>query len=227
MPRRPRVFVPGHPMHVIQRGHNRTRIFFTPADAKQYLEWLQEAAANHGLAIHAYVLMINHVHLLASPETSQSLPRTMRDANRRYGRYVNEGQNRTGSLWEGRYRASVVDAEQYVLSCCRYIELNPVRAGAVKEPGAYRWSSYKANAEARPDPLLTPHPLYLSLGDTPELRAAAYRHMFEHELTDEDVDRIRAAVNGDWALGGARFTDLVSRHAGQSMAPRGRGRPGK
>jgi putative transposase len=225
MPRRPRVFVPGHPVHVIQRGHNRSRVFFAPADGRAYLEWLQEAAEKHGLAIHAYVLMINHVHLLATPQNSQSLPRAMRDANRRYGRHINETTNRTGSLWEGRYRASVVDADSYVLACSRYIEMNPVRAGASQTPGAYRWSSYRFNAEAKPDVLLTPHPAYLALGATPDLRADAYRGLFDQELAADAVEKIRTAIRGDWALGDAHFTDLVSRHAGASMAPRGRGRP--
>ena len=131
MPRRPRIFVPGLPVHVIQRGNNRGQVFFGPKDAQKYLDWLREAAAEHGLAVHAYVLMTNHIHLLVSPETAHALPRAMRHVNWRYSRYINDTQSRTGSLWEGRYRASLIEADDYYFACSRYIELNPVRAGLV------------------------------------------------------------------------------------------------
>ena len=225
MPRRPRVFVPGLPVHVIQRGNNRGQVFFGPKDAQQYLDWLQEAGAEHGLSVHAYVLMTNHVHLLVSPETAHSLPRAMRHLNWRYARYVNDTQSRTGSLWEGRYRASLVEEDPYFFACSRYIELNPVRAGLAKTPADYRWSSFKANARAQTDPVVSPHDLYTALGGSPDARAAAYRALFDDAITDTKLDAIRDAVNGGWPLGAEAFAALISRHAGQPLTQRKRGRP--
>ena len=196
MPRLPRVFLPGHPVHVVQRGNNRGQVFFRPGDAQKYLGWLQEAAGEHGLAVHAYVLMINHIHLLVSPETAHA-----------------------------RYRASLVDADAYFFACMRYIELNPVRAGMAQTPRDYRWSSYKANAEAKADALITPHQLYTDLAATPEARAEAYRSLFEGALGEDALGAIRGAINGGWPLGAERFMGLVSRHAGQSMRKGRRGRP--
>jgi len=225
MPRRPRVFLPGHPVHVIQRGNNRGQVFFDAAGAKQYLDWLSEAAAVHGIAVHAYVLMTNHIHLLVSPETAHSLPRAMKHVNWRYSRYVNDTQERTGSLWEGRYRASLIEADDYFFACSRYIELNPVRAGLAKAPGEYRWSSYKANAEGKADPLISPHALYTQLAAAPEGRPAAYAGLFEGAIPETTLGAIRDAINGGWPLGPERFAALVSRHAGKAVTPRKRGRP--
>jgi putative transposase len=212
MPRRPRIFIPGHPVHVIQRGNNRGQVFFGGEDGKKYLDWLAAAATQHGLAIHAYVLMSNHIHLLASPENSQSLPRAMRDVNWHYSRYVNTTQQRTGTLWEGRYRASLLDSDSYFFSCSRYIELNPVRAGMAATPGAYRWSSYRHNGEAKADPVITPHALYTALGETSEARAEAYRALFEGALADKTLDDIRGAVNSGRPLGSDSFAAFVERH---------------
>ena len=224
MPRRPRVFVPGLPVHVIQRGNNRGQVFFGAKDAQKYLDWLCEAAGEHGLAIHAYALMTNHIHLLATPETAHALPRAMRDVNWRYSRHVNATQSRTGSLWEGRYKASVIEAEDYFFACSRYIELNPVRAGLAATPGAYRWSSYKANAQGVPDPVITPHALYTVQGETPAARAEAYAALFENALGAPALDAIRGAVNGGWPLGREAFVALVSRQAGLPLLARKRGR---
>ncbi len=225
MPRRPRVFIPGLPVHVIQRGNNRGQVFFGPKDAQKYLDWLAEAAATHKLAIHAYVLMTNHIHLLATPDTAHSLPRAMRDVNWRYSRHINDTQTRTGSVWEGRYRASVIEAEDYFFACSRYIEMNPVRAGMAAAPAAYRWSSYKANAQGAADPVITPHELYATLGDTPAARAEGYAALFDNALTPPALGAIRDAVNGGWPLGRDSFVALLSRHAGQPLQIRKRGRP--
>ncbi len=227
MPRRPRVFLPGHPVHVVQRGNNRGKIFFGSKDAETYLGWLREAATEHGVAVHAYVLMTNHIHLLVSPETAHALPRAMRHVNWRYSRYVNDSQNRTGSLWEGRYRASVIEADNYFFACSRYIELNPVRAGLASTPGAYRWSSYKANAEGKPDPVVVPHQLYTDLAASTDQRAAAYRGLFEVSFPESALGAIRDAIHGGWPLGRASFSALVNRHAGQPITQRHRGRPRK
>ena len=225
MPRPPRFFLPGYPLHVVQRGHNKTKVFFGPEDAKAYLAWLAEGAARYGVQVHAYVLMTNHVHLLVTPETAQSLPMAMRHVNWRFSSRANEVRGRSGSLWEGRYRASVVDAEPYFFACSRYIELNPVRAGLSASPAAYRWSSYRANAEGKADPLLTPHPLYETLGSDTQARAAAYRSLFEDPFPEDSLSAIRTAINGCWALGAPGFVALMSRHAGRPMAVRKRGRP--
>ncbi len=225
MPRRPRVFLPGHPVHVIQRGNNRGQVFFDAGGAKQYLDWLGEASTAHGVAVHAYVLMTNHVHLLVSPETAHSLPRAMKHVNWRYSRYVNDAQERTGSFWEGRYRASLIEADDYYFACSRYIELNPVRAGLAKTPGAYRWSSYKANAEGKADALISHHQLYETLAPSPEDRPKAYASLFEGALPDTALGAIRDAVNGGWPLGPERFAALISRHAGHAITQRKRGRP--
>ena len=225
MPRRPRVFLPGQPIHLIQRGHNRCQVFFGQDDAKAYLGWLQDAASKHGLYIHAYVLMTNHVHLLVSPASEQALPKALRDVNWHYTRHINAAHDRSGSLWDGRYKACIVEADTYLIACCRYIEFNPVRAGLAQGPASYRWSSHKANAEGATNPLLTPHPLYTKLGNTPADRAAAYREMCKAELPESTVHAIRTATNGGWALGKDAFAEKVGRHAGRNMAPRGPGRP--
>jgi putative transposase len=227
MPRRPRVFVPGHPVHVIQRGNNRSQVFFGPKDAQTYLTWLQEAADEHGLAVHAYVLMSNHIHLLVTPESVHALPRAMRDLNWRFSRHINATQNRTGSLWEGRYRASLIEAEDYFFACSRYIELNPVRAGLAQTPSAYRWSSYKANAEGKADPLVTPHSVYTALGTSPEARTVAYQDLFADAMSDAALAAIRDAVNGGFPLGQEPFMAFVSRHAGRAVTQRKRGRPAR
>lgn len=217
MPRIPRIFLPGHPLHVIQRGHNRGQVFFGQNDAKAYLGWLAEGAARYGVAVHAYVLMTNHVHLLVSPDTAQSLPMCMRHVNWRFSIRSNDVRERTGALWEGRYKACVIDADDYFLACSRYIELNPVRAGLAKDPAAYRWSSYRANAEGKDDPLLTPHPLYPG--------PKAYQSLFADALGADTLKSIRDSVNGGAALGSPGFVARMSRHAGRPMAVRRRGRP--
>ena len=152
-----RVIIPGQPAHVTQRGNNRGQVFFAPKDGAYYLEWLAEAAGKCGVELHAYVLMTNHLHLLATPRYEDSLGRMMLSVGTRYTRYINATQSRSGTLWEGRYRSAVITSDAYVLACMRYIETNPVRAGIAKEPAAFRWSSYRRNAQGKADPLITPH----------------------------------------------------------------------
>jgi putative transposase len=176
MARLGRYFLPEQPLHVIQRGNDWQAVFFSDEDRVLYLGWLLAAAREHGCAIHAYVLMTNHVHLLLTPARADSLPRLMQSLGRRYVRYVNDAHRRTGTLWEGRYRAAPIDSEAYLLACCRYIELNPMRARMVRSPRDYRWSSYRANALGAADPLVRPHALYLTLGrsgGTPIARCSA------------------------------------------------------
>lgn len=184
----------GMTVHVIQRGNNKARIFDSARDSARYLEWLAEAAETYGLAIHAYVLMTNHVHLLATLLKKQSLARTMQSLGIRYTRYFNATRERTGTLWDGRFRSCVIDSDAYFLGCARYIEMNPVRAGLAPTAGVYRWSSYKANALGRADELLTPHDTYLRLGTDDEARRGAYRGLFAQPSASFD-DRLRAATH--------------------------------
>ena len=170
-----RYFLPDQPLHVIQRGNNRDAIFFGQGDYARYREWLAAAAAEYGCAIHGYVLMTNHVHLLVTPRAGDSLPRTMQSLGRRYVRHVNTIYRRTGTLWEGRYRAAPIDSEAYFLACCRYIELNPVRARIVRHPRDYRWSSYLAHAQGAADPLQTGHGDEFFLATTPHIQVAVDR----------------------------------------------------
>ena len=157
MPRRARLRIADAPLHIIQRGNNRNACFFADYDYGCYLHHLGELAARHACAIHAYVLMTNHVHLLLTPRGPDGASLLMKHLGQRYVQYVNRVYKRSGTLWEGRFRSSIVQAETYLLRCLRYIELNPVRAGMVDSPGAYRWSSFRANALGERNPLLTPH----------------------------------------------------------------------
>ena len=225
MARLPRYVLPGVPQHVIQRGNNRQPIFAADGDYRAYLDWLKTAADQHGLLIHAYVLMTNHVHLLATPEQEDSIGKTLQSLGRRYVQYFNYTYGRTGTLWEGRYRATVVQAEDYLLTCSRYIELNPVRAGMVSSPAHYRYSSYRDNAQGRKDPLLTEHEVYRRLGRTVADRAAAYRALFRGAVEEAALNEIREATNKGWALGHGRFRDEVARLAARRAAPLPRGRP--
>ncbi len=225
MARLPRYFVPNQPLHIIQRGNNREPIFAGEDDYRYYLDCLDAAAQREGLAIHAYIFMTNHVHLLATPRTGTSLSRTLQSVGRRYVQYFNYTYDRTGTLWEGRYKATPIDSEQYLLTCMRYIELNPVRAGMVDHPGEYPWSSYPANAQGKEDTLITPHSLYRRLGRTDNERQAAYRQLFRAQLSKSDIEAIREATNKAWALGNDRFKAKIETLTGRRTAPLPRGRP--
>jgi putative transposase len=205
MARMPRIVIPGQPLHVIQRGNNRADVFLERSDYPRYLNDLREAAERHGCAIHAYVLMTNHVHLLLTPDDEQGPARMMQAVGRRYVRYVNTRHGRTGTLWEGRYKSVVVDSESYLLVCSRYIELNPVRAGMVVHPGEYSWSSYGCNARGLTDNLITPHPIYRALGPTVAEREAAYRALFDGHLESRTLREIRDATHAGTILGGKPF----------------------
>jgi putative transposase len=226
MARAGRYFLPDQPLHVIQRGNNRQAVFFARDDYEQYRSWLVEAASEYGCAVHAYVLMTNHVHLLVTPADAESLPRTMQSLGRRYVRHINARYRRTGTLWEGRYRAAPIDSEAYFLACSRYIELNPVRAGMVAHPRDYRWSSYRAHADGVSDSLVVDHPLYLRLGSNPSDCQRTYAALFEAPLSESFVDELRAATNGGWALGDDGFKQRVAKMLGRRRVEPGTpGRP--
>lgn len=211
MARKPRYYVPGIACHVVQRGNNRSPCFFAERDYRNYLECLGDALDEFGCELHAYVLMTNHVHLLMTPREATSISRAMQSIGRRYVQYVNCCYGRTGTLWEGRHRASLVDSQDWLLLCHRYIELNPVRAGMVDAPGDYAWSSYRGNAHGKPDPLLTAHPEYAGLGRCPEARQSAYRELFRKRIPDEHLRILRAATELNAPIGGDRFRAAVDR----------------
>ena len=224
MPRLPRYVLPGVPQHIIQRGNNRQPIFAADDDYVAYLEWLKQAAEQYGLHIHAYVLMTNHVHLLATPIAADSVGKTLQSLGRHYVQYFNFSYGRTGTLWEGRYRATVVDAESYFLACSRYIELNSLRAAMVEAPGAYRWSSYRCNALGEEDGLVMEHDLYRRLGCSAEQRQSAYRALFQHAVADDLLGTIRDATNKGWALGDEHFRTKVEAMTVRRATPLSRGR---
>ena len=227
MPRKQRFFVPDVPVHVVQRGNNRQAVFFDQGDYRAWLDWLDSGALRYGCQIHAYVLMTNHVHLLLSPAGQHSIPRMMQYLGRHYVQAVNCLYQRTGTLWEGRYKASLIDADDYLLTCYRYIELNPVRAGMVNEPGEYPWSSYRVNALGHSNRYIQSHPLYLELGGSAEARCEAYRELFKASLASKDILRINRAWETGTPLGNDRFREQIEQTLGRTVGTTRRGRPGK
>lgn len=227
MPRRARLRSAGLPLHIIQRGNNRTACFFAPEDYGLYLHHLLGLSRKFGCAIHAYVLMTNHVHLLLTPRRMDGPSLLMKHLGQRYVQYVNRTYRRSGTLWEGRFRSSIVQRQGYLLRCYRYIELNPVRASMVSHPRDYPWSSYCSNAELKGSRLLTPHDEYLALGGQEEERAAAYRALFRSELDPGEIKEIRSAVNGGFALGNERFKSEIAAMLGRRVHRRPSGRPRK
>ena len=227
MPRRPRVVLPGVPLHLIQRGNNRQACFFTDDDSRFYLEWLKSYAKDTGCTVHAYVLMTNHVHLLLTPSEAKGAGDLMKRLGQRYVQYVNRTYRRSGTLWEGRFRSCLTQEESYVLGCYRYIELNPVRAGIVKHPGEYRWSSYRANAQGEAPNGLKPHISYSALGRDKDERQAAYRELFRFQLDTGLIDEIREATNGNYVLGSSHFQEQVAWALGRRVVRGQSGRPKK
>jgi len=223
MARLPRFIITDQPQHVIVRGNNRTEIFCADADYAFYLEKLKLACDKHGCSLHAYVLMTNHVHLLITPHSEHSLAKTMQMLGRYYVQYYNYCYRRTGTLFEGRYKAALIDSEAYLITCMRYIELNPVRAGMINEPSDYPWSSYHHNALGQPDNLVIPHPEYLRLGQTNEASQTAYRELYKHHIPENFVTEIRDATNKAWVLGNGRFKQRVQDQLGRRVEPKPRG----
>lgn len=227
MPRRSRLNITGVPQHLIQRGNNRQATFFAEEDYRAYIGWLVDAAKKHHCRIYAYVLMTNHVHLLASTTKAMGLSLMMQHVGRYFVRYINHTYRRSGTLWEGRFKASLVDTENYFLRCCRYIECNPVRAGMVEGPGEYHWSSYRSHAFGLPDPLTVSHEQYEQLGHSDEARQAAYRNLFHTELETKELAEIRDSTNRGYPLGSERFKDEIAKALQRSVRPPKRGRPPK
>lgn len=223
MARLPRFVIPGQPQHVILRGNNRMEIFCADADYRFYLEKLQQACATHSCDIHAYVLMTNHVHLLITPHEEQSIAKAIQTLGRYYVQYYNYSYQRTGTLWEGRYKATLIDSNTYLLTCMRYIELNPVRAEMVAHPSEYPWSSFRRNALGQTDELVTPHLEYRRLGKTDEERQAAYRQLFRRRIPEASLAEIREATNKAWVLGNDRFKRRIQAKLNRRVEPKARG----
>ncbi len=225
MARLPRLTLADYPHHIIQRGNNRQVIFNTSADYLYFLELLHENARKFGISIHAYVLMGNHFHLLATPQTDTGLPQMMQAVGRRYVRYFNDSRGRSGTLWEGRYRSTLIQTESYLLACMAYIDLNPVRAGLVTEARNYPWSSHGHYVGLRSDRLVTPHALFWALGNTPFTREAAYAELVQAGVTgDQQAALTRSALSG-WALGDAGFVAELQKRTERRVRQAQAGRP--
>ena len=219
MARLPRFVLPGHPQHVIIRGNNRDPVFNADEDYRFFLDKLLEATRKHQCEVHAYVLMTNHVHLLVTPHKEDGISKAIQFLGRYYVQYFNYTYQRSGTLWEGRYKASLIDSEAYALICYRYIELNPVRANMVSHPAEYPWSSFRGNALGIDDKLLTPHPLFLALGGSEGERQVAYQALFEAHLDDKTLDDVRAALNKAWVLGGEHFRGEIAAQLNRRASP--------
>lgn len=223
MPRQPRVYLPGCAQHIIQRGNNRDACFNEDGDYRAYLSQLKDAAENHNVAVHAYVLMSNHVHLLATPEDDRGIGRTMQSLGRRYVQCFNKRYQRSGTLWEGRYKSTLVDAETYLLTVYRYIELNPVRAAMVEHPAEYPWSSYAYNAVGLQDEVVTPHESYQLLGASREQQQKVYRSLFNQTISNATLCEIRSATNKASLLGSDGFKRDFERRTERRATARPRG----
>jgi putative transposase len=225
MARLPRLTVPGYPHHIIQRGNNRQPIFGGTADYELLLGLIDEHARKQHVALHAYVLMSNHFHLLATPETAEGIPQMMQAVGRRYVRNYNLRYARTGTLWEGRYRSTLIQAERYLLACMVYLDLNPVRAGMVADPGDYPWSSYQHYIGRRHDKLVTPHPLYWELGNTPFSRDQAYLELVRAGISRQQEQALTDSALRGWALGEPDYVADLQRRTERRLARAQAGRP--
>jgi putative transposase len=224
MARGPRLALSGVPLHVIQRGNNRNACFVGDGDRRLYLQCLGEAAAKHGCAIHAYVLMPNHVHLLVTPREGDGVSMMMQEVGRRYVRLFNDTYKRTGTLWEGRYKAAMIDSERYFLTCQRYVEQNPVRAELVANAADYSWSSHRHCAFGVRNALVTRHEIFAALGRDDDERRAAYNALFAEPIPPRDIHRIREATNKGWPLGSESFVRRIEAALGRPARPQKRGR---
>lgn len=225
MARLPRLSIPGCLHHLLQRGNNRQPIFSGPADQELFLSLVAEYAAQYRVSVHAYVLMVNHFHLLVTPEDDDGLPKMMQAVGRRYVRTFNQIHGRTGTLWEGRYRSAVLEPERYLLPAMVYLDLNPVRAGSVAEARDYGASSHGHYAGLRQDPWITPHPLFWRLGNTPFAREAAYVERVALGLAAPLAAELTASVLGGWALGSPGFVGQLEIRTQRRLIPAKPGRP--
>lgn len=224
MSRHPRAVLENVPLHIIQRGNNRSTCFFSSNDFQVYLAMLAESASATGCRVHAYVLMTNHVHILASPNEATSPAAMMKSLGERYAQYANRRHGRSGTLWQGRFRSCLVDNEHYFLVCQRYIELNPVRADMVLHPADYEWSSYRANAHGQQSSVVTPHDIYAGLGIDAIERQVNYRALFQQAIPDAMLEQVRHATNGNAAFGTERFVGKMGVALGRDLTHQRAGR---
>lgn len=227
MSRRPRMYLPGIPAHVVQRGNNREPSFFSEEDYGYYLDCLKRGLCRYRIKLHAYVLMTNHVHLLMTPEDEQGISRLMALVGKDYVMHINKTYRRSGTLWEGRHKASLIDGEDYLLHCYKYIELNPVRTGMAITPEDYPWSSYFHHAWGGEDALIEDHDLYHALGKTDNERQYNYRELFKVALSDHDLHLIRVSTHYNYLLGNDRFKERIEASLGRGIGYNKRGRPCK
>lgn len=225
MPRRVRMYVPGYTYHIVHRGNNRTACFFEEENFRIYMRYMCEVLQRYGNSLHAYCLMTNHVHLLLTAECEDSISNFMKVVCSRYAQYINKKYARTGTLWEGRHKASAIDSENYLLKCYRYIELNPVAAHIVDRPEEYAWTSHHSNAWSEQDPLVSAHESYLALGSDQGSRCENYRSLFDEALSREDSHAIHSAVQSSLPLGSNKFIREIESRAGRSIGYAHRGRP--
>ena len=227
MARLPRLTLAGYPHHIIQRGNDRQSIVRDDQDRQRLLDLWAEHARTFKVAIHAWVIMDNHFHLLATPETQEGLPQMMQAVGRAYVRYFNLRHQRTGTLWEGRYRSNLIESERYLLACMVYIDLNPVRAGMVAQPEDFRWSSHRHCIGQASDKLVTPHALFWALGNTPFAREAAYAELVRQGLLQRDKDDLTRTALSGWALGSEAFVGSLQEGTTRRLSPGRAGRPFK
>lgn len=224
MPRLARTYLPGYPYHIVQRGNNREACFISIEDYRFYLDLWVECANRYGVSIHAWCLMTNHIHFLVSPDRTDSISFAMKVIGSRYAQYFNKSYRRTGTLWEGRHKSSLVQSERYLLSCMRYIELNPVAAGMVEKPEQYCWSSYLSNAWGKPG-IVIPHDEYLKLSGDDAGRQHYYRELFRYTIDSDDVHAIESAARYCRPVGDNRFCEQIAARYGIEFPRQARGRP--
>jgi putative transposase len=227
MPRVPRLSLPGVPLHVVQRGNNRQTVFFHQSGYSFYLDKLFESANRYGVSVHAFVCMTNHVHILATPVEKDGISQMMQRLGSLYTASANALYDRTGSLWEGRFKSSLIDSDRYCLACYRYIELNPVRAGMVQHPGDYNWSSYQSNALGDSTYPVTPHPEWLALDKTRKLCQKRYADLVNEQLSPELLDPVRYGVNKGLPTGSNQFKTKIEQTLNIRLSSGRRGRPKK
>jgi len=227
MPRVARGIISGTPYHIIHRGNNRQRIFFYDNDYRYLLSLVGEAKEKYACKLYSYAIMPNHVHfILESPQISENLAKYIKLLAQKYSQYINKKYKRTGSLWEGKFRSLPISTDNYLLACSRYVEMNPVRANIVKDPGDYAWSSHRYKAGYKYGiALIDQDPLYMSLGKDIEERQKNYRKLFKESMVQCELDSIRAAINKGGVFGNAQFKGEIETFLGRKLDIRGRGRP--
>ncbi len=227
MPRRARLAVANVAWHIIQRGNNRSACFFSESDYLVYLHLLAQQSAKFGCALHAYCLMTNHVHLLLTPDNASGPSLMMKHLGQCYVQYINRTYQRSGTLWEGRFKSCLAQHENYALHCYRYIELNPVRACMVSTPEDYTWSSFRHNSGSVVNDLITPHSSYMGLGKSSPQRQSVYRALVDSGVSEDVVEAIRVSTNGNFVLGDDQFVREMHCALNRQVVPRRPGRPGK